>query len=85
MRALAFSILSLLTEAAAGHLGAPIAGFSEASGGAETHRDLTEARLAIDAANALLAALRTALDSDERLAIESLLTQLQIEYVKQVS
>jgi len=48
----------------------------------ETTIDLQEARLAIDAANALLEAVGRALSSDERHAIEGLLTQLQVEYVK---
>jgi hypothetical protein len=76
-------MLSLLVEAAAANLGAgvPTVGEGDCSerGGP---CDRAEARLAIDAANALLAAVGRELASDERMAIESLLTQLQVEYVK---
>jgi hypothetical protein len=83
VRALLFTILSLLAEAAAVHVGANVPNVggpvveSKSDGG-----DLSEARLAIDAANALLAAVGGALTSNERLAIEGLLTQLQVAYVK---
>ena len=83
VRTLLFSMLSLLAEVSAAHLstGLPSVG----GGTAKTepaHVDLGEARLAIDAANALLQAVGRALSSDERLALEGLLTQLQVEYVK---
>ena len=87
VHALAFTVLSLLVETAAGHLGASLPGISEAGetgAAAEPKRDLAEARLAIDAANALLSAVRAALEAPERMAIEGLLTQLQIEYVKRI-
>ena len=83
MRTLLFSMLSLLVEVAAARVGAGV----PTDGGPSPDResapiDLVEARLAIDAANALLIAVGRALSSDERLAIEGLLTQLQVEYVK---
>lgn len=82
VRTLLFSMLSLLVEVSAHHVGAgvPNVGGSEPHGAADI--DLDEARLAIDAANALLQSVGRALSSDERLALEGLLTQLQVEYVK---
>ena len=83
VRTLLFSVLSLLVEVSAAHLGAGLPNVGGPSTGAQTGaRDLVEARLAIDAANALLHSVGRALESDERLAIEGLLTQLQVEYVK---
>ncbi|MDQ2817376.1 MAG: DUF1844 domain-containing protein [Candidatus Eremiobacteraeota bacterium] len=82
VRVLAFTILSLLADAAAAHLGTPLPGTDAGSSNSESGGDLHEARLAIDVANAVLGAARTALQSDERLAIEGLLTQLQVEYVR---
>ncbi len=81
VRVLAFTVLSLLAEAAAAHLGAPLPG-GDSRNMHQTLGDLNEARLAIDAANAVLGATRSAMPPEERLAIESLLTQLQVEYVK---
>ena len=83
VRTLLFSMLSLLVEVSAAHVGAGLRNVGGSSSRADAHeRDLTEARLAIDAANALLQSVGRALESDERLAIEGLLTQLQVEYVK---
>ncbi len=82
VRTLLFSMLSLLVEVSAAHVGA---GVPSVGGPAEPEAprvDLAEARLAIDAANALLHAVGRALSADERLALEGLLTQLQVEYVK---
>lgn len=84
MRVLTFTVLSLLADAAAAHLGTPLPGTDEDSAKHAKGCDLTEARLAIDVANAVLAAARSAMDSDERLAIEGLLTQLQVEYVRRI-
>ena len=76
-------MLSLLVEVSAVHVGATVPNDGGSARGADAPPvDLTEARLAIDAANALLRAVGRALSSDERLAIEGLLTQLQVEYVK---
>lgn len=81
--ALAFSLLSLLVEAGAARLGAPTpADAAMDPGGSQLNLD--EAKLAIDAANALLGAVRRALSNDELIAIEGVLTQLQVEYVKKV-
>ena len=84
VRAVVFSMLSVLVECAAGNIGAgvPSVGGTEEFEGRQGGCDLEESRLAIDAANALLAAVGRSLSSDERHAIEGLLTQLQIEYVK---
>ena len=81
VRTLLFSMLSLLVEVSAHHVGA---GIPSVGGDSVTDRviDLQEARLAIDAANALIQSVGRALSSDERLALEGLLTQLQVEYVK---
>ena len=81
--ALAFSLLTVLVEAGARQLDAPVPGLGEAPSG-ETTCDLRQARLAIDAATALLGAISSSISSVERLAIEGLLTQLQLEYVKRV-
>jgi hypothetical protein len=86
MRDLAFSMLSVLVETAATQLrvdlpSTDIPRASETSASA----DLTEARAAIDAANALLGSVRGVMENDALLAIEGMLTQLQIEYVHLVS
>ncbi|MBC5805144.1 MAG: hypothetical protein ACR2KS_01025 [Candidatus Eremiobacter antarcticus] len=78
MRDLAFSMLSLLIETAAGNL------HSEAPP-RDAAPDLREARCAIDAANALLASVKPILENEATLAIEGMLTQLQIEYVRSLS
>lgn len=86
MRDLAFSMLSVLIEAAAGqlHVDLPAADLTKPPDtGAGV--DLNEARAAIDAANALLGSVRTIMENDALLAIEGMLTQLQIEYVRRVS
>jgi hypothetical protein len=76
-------MLSLLVEVSAAHVGAGVPNVGGPTPETESASiDLVEARLAIDAANALLTAVGRALSSDERLAIEGLLTQLQVEYVK---
>jgi hypothetical protein len=82
MRDLAFSILSLLIEAAAAHMRVEVAG---ATPGVQCNQaaSIREARAAIDAANALLASVREIMEMDALRAIESMLTQLQIEYVRQ--
>ena len=82
VRTLLFSMLSLLAEVSAVHVGAGIPNVGGAPEPESAPLNLEEARLAIDAANALLNAVGRALTSDERLAIEGLLTQLQVEYVK---
>jgi hypothetical protein len=79
-------MLSLFVEVAAARVGMGVPNTGESAVEKESDRcDLGEARLAIDAANALLGAVGRALAKDERLAIESLLTQLQVEYVKRLS
>lgn len=82
VRTLLFSMLSLLVEVSAAHVGAGVPSVGGPTQPDSIKPDLKEARLAIDAANALLDAVGRALSSDERLAIEGLLTQLQVEYVK---
>jgi hypothetical protein len=82
VRTLLFSMLSLLVEVSASHVGAGVPNVGGRSEDDIPCVDLDEARLAIDAANALLRAVGRALSSDERLALEGLLTQLQVEYVK---
>ena|SRR5215472_4078036 len=85
VRTLLFSMLSMLVEVSAVHVGT---GVPNVGGAPETESirvDLAEARLAIDAANALLNAVGRALSNDERFALEGLLTQLQLEYVKRSS
>jgi hypothetical protein len=85
MRDLAFSILSLLVDAAASHMHVEVAGaatpVSTQSRPSET--SMREARAAIDAANAMLSACREVMEMDALRAIESMLTQVQIEYVRQ--
>jgi Domain of unknown function (DUF1844) len=81
MRDLGFSILSLLVETAAGQLQLRVPLQPEGDFRPSQTVNLKEARAAIDAANALLEAIRHVMDSDARLAIESMLTQLQIDYV----
>ncbi len=84
MRDLAFSMLSLLIETAAGNLHADAP--SDAGGQhGPAAPDLREARSAIDAANALLASVKPILENEATLAIEGMLTQLQIEYVRNLS
>lgn len=76
-------MLSLLVELSAANLRMTVPADGGSPHEGEPGRlDLAEARLSIDAANALLQAVGRALSSDERLAIEGLLTQLQVEYVK---
>ena len=83
VRTLLFSMLSMLVEVSAAHVGAGLPSVGGATPQSEPSKpDLGEARLAIDAANALLQSVGRALSSDERHAIEGLLTQLQVEYVK---
>lgn len=78
------TVLSLCLEVAASHLGAtlPMSGEPEPPAAAP---NLKEAKIAIDAAAALLGAVRESLDRDERLAIEGVLAQLQVEFVKRSS
>lgn len=87
MRDLAFSMLSLLIEAAASHLqvDVPSSARSARPAGDSPKINMGEARAAIDAANALLGSVRTVIENDALLAIEGTLTQLQIEYVSRVS
>lgn len=84
MRDLAFSILSLLVDAAAAHLRIEIASAatSPPADARATESDMREARAAIDAANAMLSAVRDMMELDALRAIESMLTQVQIEYVR---
>jgi hypothetical protein len=81
---LSFTMLMLLVEAAAAHLATPIPA-DPGSGRAKDELKLGEAKLAIDAANALLAAVAKTLSREERLAIEGMLTQLQVDYVMKTS
>jgi hypothetical protein len=85
MRDLAFSILSLLVDAAAAHMRVEVAGSAPAAsiGSFSTQQSMREARAAIDAANAMLTAVREVMEMDALRAVESMLTQLQIEYVRQ--
>ncbi|MDQ6781159.1 MAG: DUF1844 domain-containing protein [Candidatus Eremiobacteraeota bacterium] len=82
MRDLAFSMLSVLVETAAFqmHSRVPLQPNESAA-----DVNLAEARAAIDTANALLDAVRHMMESDARLAIEGMLTQLQIDYVRRAS
>jgi hypothetical protein len=86
MRDLAFSMLSLLIEAAATQMrvDTPIAA-EEKPASLSGEPNLSEARVAIDAANALLGSVRTVMENDALLAIEGMLTQLQFQYVRLVS
>lgn len=83
MRDLAFSILSLLIDAAASHMRVEVAGVvtSPSGPGRPSESGMREARAAIDAANAMLSAVREVMEMDALRAIESMLTQIQIEYV----
>jgi hypothetical protein len=85
MRDLAFSILSLLIDAAAAHMQIEVAGAAPTAGAREAGAavSMREARAAIDAANALLTSVREVMEMDALRAVESMLTQLQIEYVRQ--
>jgi len=85
VRTLLFSMLSMLVEVSAAHVGAGVPSVGGAPESESMPVDLAEARLAIDAANALLNAVGTALSNHERFALEGLLTQLQVEYVKRSS
>lgn len=69
-------------EVSAHHVGAAVPNVGGRGSESEATADLEEARLAIDAANALIQSVGRAFSSDERLALEGLLTQLQVEYVK---
>jgi hypothetical protein len=84
MRTVALGVLSMFVDCAAANIGLGLPSDDAAPASGDRTGDLSEARLAIDAANALLRAVGRALSNDERLSIESLLTQLQIEYVKRV-
>jgi hypothetical protein len=86
MRDLAFSMLSLLIEAAATHMrvDTPVAA-EEKPASTAGPPNLSEARAVIDAANALLGSVRTVMENDALLAIEGMLTQLQFQYVRLVS
>jgi Domain of unknown function (DUF1844) len=77
---LSFTMLMLLVEAAAAHLAPPMSA-DPGSGRVKDELKFGEAKLAIDAANALLAAVGKTLSREERLAIEGMLTQLQVDYV----
>ena len=85
VRDLAFSMLSLLIEAAATHLHVDVPMAAEPRGAErDSGPNMGEARAAIDAANALLASVRAIMEMDSLRAIEGMLTQLQIEYVRKV-
>jgi hypothetical protein len=84
VRDLAFSMLSLLIETAATQLRVDIPVATEAAPSPSLAPNMPEARAAIDAANALLASVRSIMEMDALRAIEGMLTQLQIEYVRQV-
>jgi hypothetical protein len=85
MRDLAFSVLSLLVDAAAAHMRVEVAGAAPATRAERpaSGSSMREARAAIDAANAMLSAVREVMEIDALRAIESMLTQVQIEYVRQ--
>lgn len=86
MRDIAFSMLSLLAETAASRLRLDepkrTSSVRTAAANSECMR---EARAAIDAANALLTAVREIMELDALRAMEGMLTQLQIEYVRRAS
>ena len=83
MRDLAFSMLSLLIDAAAAHMRIEMAGAAPAkTATGVTASSMREARAAIDGANALLAAMREIMEPDALRAVEGMLTQLQIEFVR---
>jgi hypothetical protein len=82
MRTVALGVLSMFVDCAAANVGFDLPDGGGTMSADSPQHDLNEARLAIDAANALLAAVGRALSADERSAIEGLLTQLQIAYVK---
>jgi hypothetical protein len=83
VRDLAFSMLSLLCDAAAAHMRVHLAGAVPAvESSPPSASNIREARAAIDAANALLASMRELMELDALRAVESMLTQLQIEYVR---
>ena len=86
MRDLAFSMLSLLIDAAASQLRIEVSGAAPLRRTAEPMNpsNMREARAAIDAAGALLGAVRELMEIDSLRAIEGMLTQLQIEYVRLV-
>ncbi len=85
VRDLAFSMLSLLIETAATQLRIDVPIVAETiSADAGVKPNMGEARAAIDAANALLGAVRSIMEMDALRAIEGMLTQLQIEYVRKV-
>jgi hypothetical protein len=86
VRDLAFSMLSLLIETAATQLRVDVPVAAEiVRSSSDTPVNMSEARAAIDAANALLGSVRAIMEMDALRAIEGMLTQLQIEYVRQVS
>jgi hypothetical protein len=79
-------MLSLLIEAAAGQLRIDLPSAAEAKPiEPNSAPNMGEARAAIDAANALLGSVRSIMETDVLRAIEGMLTQLQIEYVRHVS
>jgi len=84
VRDLAFSMLSLLIETAATQLRVDIPVAAEAAPPRTHPPNMPEARAAIDAANALLSSVRSIMEMDALRAIEGMLTQLQIEYVRKV-
>ena len=86
VRELAFSMLTLLVETAAMQLRVDLPMAAESPSPQPSGApNIGEARAAIDAANALLAAVRTIMENDALRAIEGMLTQLQIEYVHRTS
>lgn len=85
MRDLAFSMLSLLIEAAAAQLKIEVPSSPQERPDPAAVPNVSEARVAIDAANALLVSVRPVMESDALLAIEGMLAQLQFEYVRLVS
>jgi hypothetical protein len=82
MRDLAFTMLSLLVETAATQLRVDVPIAAEERLTEPGGPNMSEARAAIDAANGLLASVRAIMEIDALRAIESMLTQLQIEYVR---
>ncbi len=82
---LSLTMLTLLVETAAAHLSTPIPADLAGPPADPDTRDVGEAKLAIDSANALLAVVAKKLSREERLAIEGMLTQLQVDYVKRMS
>jgi hypothetical protein len=86
VRDIAFSMLSVLIETAAVSLRVGVPSAPDVSRPVEPQGkvNMNEARAAIDAANGLLSSVRAIMENDALRAIEGMLTQLQIEYVRRL-